>query len=176
MASALIGAPKVSFKVHAFLAKDLLGGPLVYNQKAGLEDPGAILFVRDTDLNLAKNRLKPGVPVEPLILRARAGDCINLALVNHLPANLGNTQQDGWSTLPMIVEGFNNNDIRPSSHVGLTPQLVEFDVLRGAGLSIGQNWTLPGGDLVTAAPGKVVSYRWYAGKMTANPILMPIRN
>ena len=161
-----ITAPKVSFKVHAFLAKDLLGGPLVYNQRAGLEDPGAILFVRDTDLNLAKNRLKPGVPVEPLILRARAGDCINLALVNHLPANLGNTQQDGWSTLPMIVEGFNNNDIRPSSHIGLTPQLVEFDVLRGAGLSIGQNWTLPGGNLVTAAPGKVVSYRWYAGKTT----------
>ncbi|MBF6651271.1 copper oxidase, partial [Methylobacter sp. BlB1] len=51
-------------------------------------------------------------------------------------------------------------------HVGLTPQLVEFDALRGAGLSIGQNWTLPGGNLVTAAPGKTVNYRWYAGKTT----------
>ena len=163
------GTPQVSFKVHAFLAKDLLGGPLVYNQRAGLKDPGAILFVRDTDLNASKNRLKPGVPIEPLILRARAGDCINLALVNHLPANLGNTQQDGWSTLPMIVEGFNNNDIRPSSHIGLTPQLVEFDALRSAGLSIGQNWTLTGGNLVTAAPGKTVNYRWYAGRMTSRP-------
>ncbi|MGJ0490368.1 MAG: hypothetical protein ACR65Q_05820, partial [Methylobacter sp.] len=162
-------APKVNFQVHAFLARDLLGGPLVYNERAGLEDPGAILFVRGTDLDASRKRLKLGVPVEPLILRARAGDCITLDLFNHLPANLGNTQQDGWSTLPMIVEGFNNNDIRPSSHVGLTPQLVEFDALRGAGLSIGQNWTLPGGDTVTAAPGKVAKYIWYAGKLTAKP-------
>ncbi len=46
-------APKVNFQVHAFLARDLLGGPLVYNERAGLEDPGAILFVRGTDLDAA---------------------------------------------------------------------------------------------------------------------------
>lgn len=164
-----VGAPKVDFRVYAFLARDLLKGPLVYNQRAGLEDPGAILFVRETDLDATRKKLKPGVPVEPLILRARAGDCINLTLFNRLPANLGDTQQDGWNMLPMIVEGFNNNDIVPSSHVGLTPQLVEFDALRGAGLSVGQNWTLPGGGSVTAAPGRVVSYKWYAGKVTARP-------
>jgi len=161
-----VKAPEADFKVHAFLARDLLKGPLVYNERAGLEDQGAILFVRDSDLDATRKKLKPGVPVEPLILRARAGDCINLTLFNHLPANLGDTQQDGWSTLPMLIEGFNNNDIRPSSHVGLTPQLVEFDALRGAGLSVGQNWTLPGGGSVTAAPGQVVSYKWYAGRTT----------
>ncbi|WP_051961660.1 hypothetical protein [Methylobacter sp. BBA5.1] len=161
-------APQTRFTVHAFLAKDLLDGPLVYNQRAGLEDPGAILFVRDADLDPKNKRLKlkPGVPVEPLILRANAGDCITLELFNHLPENLGSTQKDGWSTLPMIVEGFNNNDILPSSHVGLTPQLLEFDLLTGSGLSVGQNWTLPGGNFAAAAPGKSVSYKWYAGRMT----------
>ena len=159
-------APKVGFKVHAFLAKDVLGGPLAYNNSAGLEDPGAIMYVRDGDFNKNTNRLNSGVPIEPLILRAKAGDCINLDLVNHLPADLSSTQTDGFSTLPMIVEGFNNNDLLPSSHVGLTPQLLEFDTLTGGGLSVGQNWTLWKGDSIIAAPGKTVSYKWYAGRMT----------
>lgn len=159
-------ARKVDYKVHAFLAQDVLGGPLVYNYSAGLEDPGAILYVRDQDLNTKTNRLKPGVPIEPLILRANAGDCIKLDLINHLPADLSGTQADGYNTLPMIIEGFNNNDIQPSSYVGLTPQLLEFDALTGGGLSVGSNWTLWKGDSIIAAPGKSVSYKWYAGRMT----------
>jgi hypothetical protein len=158
-------APKVILKVHAFLAKDVLGGPLVYNKSAGIEDPGAILYVRDQDFDTTTSRLKPGVPIEPLMLRARAGDCITMNLVNHLPAKLGSTQVDGYSTLPMIVEGFNNNDIKPSSHVGLSPQLLEFDTLTSSGLNVGFNpslWTA--GPPATAAPGKTVSYRWYAGR------------
>ncbi|MFI3221078.1 MAG: hypothetical protein QX189_18475 [Methylococcales bacterium] len=180
-------APIVNFKAHAFLAKELLAGPLVYNQAAGLSDPGAIMYVRDGDfaptttttttttvVNGVKkktttkttvNRLKPGVPVEPLILRARAGDCIKMTLVNHLPADLTSTQADGYSTLPMIVEGFNNNDILPSNYVGLSPQLLEFDALTSSGLNIGFNpslWTA--GTPAAAAPGKTVSYKWYAGR------------
>ena len=65
----------------------------------------------------------------------------------------------------MIVEGFNNNDILPSSYVGLTPQLLEFDTLTGSGLNIGFNpetWTA--GTPATAAPGQTVSYKWYAGR------------
>ncbi|MFZ2404499.1 MAG: hypothetical protein WAW41_05135 [Methylobacter sp.] len=160
-------APKISLKVHAFLARDVLGGPLVYNAGAGLEDPGAILYVRDKDLNTTTMRLKPGVPIEPLILRANAGDCIKLDLVNHLPANLRSTQADGYNTLPMIIEGFNNNDILPSSYVGLTPQLLEFDALTGSGLNVGFNpqlWTA--GPPAAAAPGKTVTYKWYAGRDT----------
>ena len=176
-------APAINFKVHAFLAKDLLGGPLVYNKAAGLSDSGAIMYVRDGDfatttttttakVNGVKTttkttvtRLKTGVPIEPLMLRARAGDCITMVLVNHLPADLSSTQADGYSTLPMIVEGFNNNDILPSSYVGLTPQLLEFDSLTGSGLNIGHNpklWTA--GKPATAAPGQTVNYKWYAGR------------
>lgn len=158
-------APKVNFKVHAFLAQDLLGSPLVYNYTAWLTDPGAIIYVRDKDLNAKTGKLKLGVPVEPLILRANAGDCIHLALVNHLPADLSSTQADGYSRLPMIVEGFNNNDILPSSYVGLSPQLLEFDTLTNSGLNIGFNrdfWVA--GTPATAAPGETVNYRWYAGR------------
>jgi hypothetical protein len=176
-------APVVNLKAHAFLAKDILGGPLVYNQAAGLSDPGAIMYVRDGDFDTTTTmttttgtktrtrsimtRLKPGIPVEPLILRARAGDCIKMTLVNHLPANLSSTQADGYSTLPMIVEGFNNNDILPSSYVGLSPQLLEFDALTGSGLSVGANaklWTA--GTPAAAAPGNTVTYKWYAGRET----------
>lgn len=158
-------APQITFRVHAFLAQDVLNGPLVYNQAQGLNDPGAILYVRESDLNSKKTKLKAGIPVEPLILRAEAGDCIVMQLTNHLPADLRGTQKDGWSTLPMIVESFNNNDILPSSEVGLTPQLLDFDILSSSGLRGGFNpslWT--SGSPATAAPGKTVKYKWYAGK------------
>jgi hypothetical protein len=158
-------APKVNMKVHAFLARDLLGGALVYNNAVGLTDAGAIMYVRDGDFNTTTNRLKQGVPIEPLILRARAGDCINMTLVNHLPATLKGTQADGYSSLPMIVNNFNNNDILPSSYVGLTPQLLEFDTLTSSGLNIGFNPQLgAAGSPATAASGKTVSYQWYAGR------------
>ncbi|MGR8931873.1 MAG: copper oxidase [Gammaproteobacteria bacterium] len=159
-------APTVNLKVHAYLARDLLGGPLVYNQVADLTDPGAIMYIRDGDLDKKSNRLKAGVPIEPLILRVNAGDCVYVTLENHLPADISGTQQDGWSTLPMIVEGFNNNDILPSTEVGLTPQLLDYDVLSNSGMWVGSNsafWTLTN---PTAPPGGVVKYKWYAGKPT----------
>ena len=66
----------------------------------------------------------------------------------------------------MIVEGFNNNDILPSSHIGLTPQLLEFDALTRRRSECGPELDLMAGDTITAAPGKMVSYKWYAGRMT----------
>lgn len=161
-------APKVKFKVHAFLAEDVLGGPLVYNAGAGLDDPGAILYVLDKTFNKGTGLLKPGIPIEPLILRANAGDCITLDLVNHLPADLSSSQHDGFNTLPMIIEGFNNNDILPSNSVGLTPQLLEYDALTDTGFNVGFNPTL-GTDAATAGPGETVKYKWYAGRITINP-------
>jgi hypothetical protein len=69
------------------------GGTLVYNSRGGgangsvLHDPTAILYVRTEDMNNPDDPtrgLKPGVPVEPLILRANAGDCIDVTLRNRL--------------------------------------------------------------------------------------------
>ncbi len=163
-----IGAPTRSFDVTAVLAQNALpGGRLVYNSRqvngGPLNDPTAILYVRTSDLD-NQGKLKPGVPVEPLILRANAGDCIALTLRNRLP-NFGTPlpDLDGYNTLPMIVDQFNNNHIRPSRKVGLHAQLLEYDVTNSDGANVGVN------PVQTADPGKSVTYQWYAGRLSIVP-------
>jgi hypothetical protein len=158
-------APVRNFNVSAVTAQNALpGGTLVYNPRTNvggkLHDPTAILYVRSSDLD-ANGQLLAGTPIEPLVLRANAGDCINLTLNNRLPATAPDL--DGFNTLPMIVNRFNANQIRPSSDVGLHPQLVFLDVTRGDGTNVGFN------KVQTASPGHQVSYQWYAGDMTVQP-------
>ena len=63
----------------------------------------------------------------------------------------------------MIVERFNANQVKPSGHVGLHPQMVFFDVTRSDGMNVGFN------PVQTAAPGQSVNYQWYAGDITVDP-------
>jgi hypothetical protein len=65
--------------------------------------------------------------------------------------------------MPMIVNRFNANQVKPSTHVGLHPQLVFFDVTRSDGTNVGFN------KVQTAAPGHSVNYQWFAGEMTVQP-------
>jgi manganese oxidase len=144
-----ITAPVRVFKLSAWRAADILpGGTLMYNQRMGLEDPTAVLYVRDEDVieDELGARLRDGVPIEPLILRAAAGECIDVRLTNRLPEIVPDL--DGWSTLPMIVfdhrfpaneAHFNSNSVRPSSRVGLRPQLVSYDPSRSEGAAVGNN-------------------------------------
>ncbi|MET0650093.1 MAG: hypothetical protein ABW208_26085, partial [Pyrinomonadaceae bacterium] len=138
--------------------KALPQGTLVYNSRNGfggkLHDPTAILYVRTNDLD-AFDRLKPGVPVEPLVIRARAGECILLTLRNRLPDNLPDLA--GFNTLPMLVERFNANQVRPSKYVGLHPQLLRYDVRVHDGVNVGLN-----PDKVVAPNGQI-TYTWFAG-------------
>jgi manganese oxidase len=157
------------FDVTAITAQQALpGGRLIYNNTTlgtfgPMFDPTAILYVRTSDLNPTTLQLNPGVPmpIEPLILRARAGECIKLTLRNRLPETL--LDLDGFNTLPMVVEGFNANDIKPSRHVGLHPQMLYYDVSRFDGANVGGNATQ------TVAPGQSITYEWYAGDVTINP-------
>ncbi|MBV9493704.1 MAG: copper oxidase [Acidobacteria bacterium] len=154
------GAPRQAFSVAAVRADVALpDGTLVYNSRTNmggrLHDPTAILYVRTTDLDLTTGKLLPDVPIEPLVLRAKSGDCINLTLYNFLPKEP--IDLDGYNTLPMIVRRFNNNQIVPSPNVGLHPQLVYYDVTDSDGYNVGFNPTQ------TAAPGDKVEYQWYAG-------------
>lgn len=161
------------------------GGTLVYNPrrttlsngKSGpLHDPTAILYVRTADLD-ANGRLRPGVPIEPLVLRAAAGECIEVTLRNQLPADVNrNTFFDDNPDLanlthligvvnrdrqnPQGVTTFNNNLIRPSSWVGLHPQLVAYDPTRADGANIGNN------PQQLVAPGGMRRYRWYVGDIS----------
>jgi hypothetical protein len=103
------------------------------------------------------------------VLRANAGDCIEVRLSNALPAvapDLAGWQDMLWGTTRRLQGAgvnaemyfFNNNLIRPSSYVGLHPQLVEYDVARDDGVLVGSN------DRDTiVAPGEQHVYRWYAG-------------
>lgn len=167
-------APERKFDISAVTASNALaGGTLVYNsrtnQGGALNDPTAILYVRTADLD-ASGKLKAGVPIEPLILRANAGDCIFIELNNRLPASLPDLA--GLNTLPMIVDNFNANQVAPSNQVGLHPQLVAYDVSESDGANVGFN------PVQTAAPGGTVTYKWYAGSVTVNTdgtrVAMPI--
>jgi hypothetical protein len=95
------------------------------------------MYVRTNDIDAATGKLKAGAPVEPLVLRANAGECIEVTLFNKLPANVPDLA--GWNTLPMIVEGFNANQVKPSNQVGLHPQLVAYDVVSSDGANAGFN-------------------------------------
>jgi hypothetical protein len=154
------------FDVTAVTAQQALpGGRLIYNSRTDgsfgpLFDPTALLYVRTSDLDNS-GHLNPGVPIEPLILRARAGECIKLTLRNNLPESPPDV--NGFNTLPMIVEGFNNNDLKPSRAVGLHPQLLYYDVSRYDGANVGGN------AVQTVLPGHFTTYEWYAGDITINP-------
>jgi hypothetical protein len=115
-------------------------GTLVYNNRAGnggmLNDPTAIMYFRSEDID-ANGKVKSGVPVEPLVVRANAGECINFTLINSLPRTLADL--DGFNTLPPIVNHFNANQVKPSNQVGLHPQLLAYNVTNSDGKNVGFN-------------------------------------
>jgi hypothetical protein len=84
-------APPRDYTVVALTAAQALGGPLVYNKAQQISDAGALLFFDAQDPGLKCK--KPGdwstcqfkgTP-EPLVLRAAAGECIHVTLLNGLP-------------------------------------------------------------------------------------------
>ncbi|HKS22873.1 MAG TPA: hypothetical protein VJZ76_08765 [Thermoanaerobaculia bacterium] len=89
-------AKRRAYKVKAMRIQDALGDPngmLFYNARglAGaqppgsqkLVDPDAIIYVNEADL--VGNKLPSAQRVEPLILRAAAGECVEVTLTNNLP-------------------------------------------------------------------------------------------
>ncbi|MGV8711474.1 MAG: hypothetical protein ACWA6R_02895 [Nitrosomonas sp.] len=148
-----------------------------------LHDPTAIMFVLDEDLENGK--IRPGAPVEPLVLRAAAGDCIQITLTNRLPEDAEKMPDlDGFTSLSGIIPrncsdlgshrsgqckrdpekqksavSFNNNLIRASNHIGLHPQMVHYDVQSADGNNVGFN------AVNTVEPGKAKRFSWYAGTL-----------
>lgn len=182
------GAPREPYDITAVAAFEVLpaystiGRSLVYNprldfvgnKRGPLHDPTAILFVETSDLDYSSGRpvLRADAPVEPIILRASAGECIQVTLRNDLPGE-GVTpvpfafDLPGWSGWHMLFEGFNANQVAPSSEVGLRPQLVFIDPRQGDGTNVGLNPIVHGKQ--TVAPGEKVTYYWYAGRFEEGP-------
>ncbi|MFP3939608.1 MAG: copper oxidase [Thermoanaerobaculia bacterium] len=163
-------APVRTYDVVAVTAADVLPhGTLIYNSRPDpvknpdtgeshsgpLHDPTAILFVRASDLDSSTGKLKDGVPVEPLILRVAAGECLEVTLRNELPKTLPDL--DGYNSFPNVIDKFNANQIRPSHRVGLHPQLLFYDISRDDGSAAGFNKDQ------TVLPGHKRTYRWFAG-------------
>ena len=166
------------------LQNDPIGMPgLVYNTRASsvtgpagsfsgpLFDSTAIIFVDVTDLTFVggRPRLSQNVRREPLILRARAGECIKVALTNLLPDKY--LDKPGYSGVNMIVDGFNQNNVKPSMEVSLHPQLVFYDVQRSDGSNVGLNPSQFGRQTVLI--NETRTYYWYAGDVT-NTTITPI--
>ncbi len=147
------GAPIRQFFVQAKLARDLLpGGALVYNDRFQIKDPNAVLFVEESDMAaLQAGTKKP----EPLILRANAGDCINLTLRNRLPSVL--PESNSWNEVPPIVPQFNFNQVKTSNRISLHPQLLSYDAFTDDGSNVGFNLD------TTLGPGQDKVFIWYAG-------------
>ncbi len=143
-------------------------------QSGPLHDPTAILYVRKADLDPVTGKLKPGVPVEPLVLRAAAGDCINITLENRLPSVMPDLPQTA-TVMGMVKrdrnggEGsttFSNNLLRPSSTVGLHAQLLAYDITKSDGTNVGTNpiQTVPP-RVGNTGPYPTRTYQYYAGHL-----------
>jgi hypothetical protein len=158
-----LNAPRRNISVTAVSAAALPGGKLIYNSRAGnggaLNDPTAIMYFRSSDID-AYGKVKAGVPIEPLVVRANAGECINFTLLNKLPSVLPDL--DGFNTMPNILFHFNANQVKPSNQVGLHPQLLAYNVANSDGKNVGFNPNQ------TVGPGGVARYTWYAGDVVIN--------
>ena len=170
---------RVRFDVSAVRACDLYDScdskdkqGITYNQRYKFKDDHALVYV----LNGIKNGTEPddtwgkltnkqildrlrnqfqtqGRPLEPLVLRAAAGQCMETHLRNHLPPLLddgplmqadssGNVLPENrayFNFLPMITDGFNLNQFRMSSSVGLSAPRVAQHPLSGDGSNVGLN-------------------------------------
>ncbi|HRI37576.1 MAG TPA: hypothetical protein PLO50_03365, partial [Nitrospira sp.] len=153
-----------TFEVEAWLAKDILPGKkLVYNEHFGITDPEAILFVQASEVTGLRNGTKRP---EPLILRARAGDCIYVKLTNRIEPERhkdGLNFPETWSfnMVPPITPGLYFNQVRSSHHVGLHPQLVDYNLQTSDGAHVGLN------DDSTVEPLGSKTYLWYAGEIVS---------
>jgi len=154
-------------------------GPSVADHKGPLHDPTALLYVYTSDLD-ANGKLLPNKPIEPVVIRTAAGDCIEVTLRNRLPYN-GLLELPGFLSNPSITmlgfdnlrgiatggaepASFNNNRLAPSVQVGIHPQLVEYDVTQSDGTNVGQN------PIQTVGPGGKKTYYWYAGDLNLQRI------
>ncbi len=128
---------------------------------------------------------------EPMVLRARAGECVIVRLRNLL---LHDVRQDGTIEkvrdevrddddveahlkggegydprhLPRILP-LNAVELQASSTVGITPQKMHVNVFEKGGALIGRNQDPTLARETTALPNELVTYRWYAGEQTTEP-------
>ena len=166
------GPPNRKYRITAVSSQDAVpGGSIVFNDRGPAPHPLSIktgvMYVFSDDLDLA-GKLKPGVPIEPLILRANAGDCVQIELTNKI-SNAANS--NFYNTNFELPPPFNKRNPanqliyahKASRFVGLLPQLLSYDAATSSGMNIGWNSQMK--DQVIPFQG-TTTYTWYAGKIT----------
>jgi manganese oxidase len=178
------------FKVSAMTISQALGkdAKLVYNSRGTytsqdasgnnlfdsahpLYDQNAIIYVRDEDIDAATGRLKKGLNVEPLVLRAGAGDWIKVTLTNRLNPEdpvfqISESAAKATGSVP-YSNPYAAVKLSASTSIGLHAQLVSYDITEGDGANVGLN------PVQTVAPGDGESppskqYLWFAGNLWLN--------
>jgi hypothetical protein len=149
------------YQVEAWAARDLLpGGAVNYNAERSLEDPSGLLFIHAVDRADYMAGLKEP---EPLVIRANAGECIEVTLTNMLPFE---TPDHAGDARLAPITAMDADMFPPSNRVSLHPQLVDYDPRRGDGMNVGWNTSQAGFPAdQTVGPGQSITYRWYAGVM-----------
>jgi len=165
------------FHVAAVSAREAFGDSigLVYNTRGAqttpqpgqnptfgnnpLYDPDGLVYV----LEDGNGKLLPPKNPEPLVLRANAGDWIQVTLTNYFrPADSVFITNQQAARVGQYTTPYNSMPVLTSTSVGLHPQLVAFDVTSANGVNAGLN------PVQTAIPGKSVKYLWYAGDVQSS--------
>lgn len=116
---------------------------IVYN-KYGDHDPNGLMFVRAKDEEaVLSGKMEP----KPLILRANAGDLIEVKLTNHL---FKKVPESKFPEVPV------QTDYLASNRVSLHANLLKYDVLSSDGTTVGYNPDQ------TIGVGETITYKWYA--------------
>lgn len=110
----------------------------------GDHDPNGLMFVLEEH---EKGILNGTMDPKPLILRANAGDCIEVTLTNHM---FNSIKQDEHPSVPVDAP------FPPSNRVSIHPHLLKYDVLTSDGATVGFNYDQ------SIAPGESITYRWFA--------------
>jgi manganese oxidase len=156
------GQQPTVFNITAVTAQAALpGGSIVFNDRGSkLQNKLGIMYVQTADLTNGK--LNAGVPVEPLILRANAGDCIQINLTNGIAQNSAVLNTNFSLPEPFTGTVYPHN---ASSYIGLHPQLLSYDAASSSGVNVGWNREGNAPANQTIPFGKSKTYTWYAGKI-----------
>lgn len=153
-------------RVHPGFLRDPIVRTIVRMGREGIVKTPVPL---EKDLKAVRKGLRRPLP---LVLRARAGECMKVVLHNDLPKRVPDLA--GYTTLLQVVRReatgadggmttFQNNLIRPSNRVGLHPQMVYYNMRNGDGTNVGLN------PEQTTPVGGVREIFWYAGDIRQVP-------
>jgi hypothetical protein len=139
--------------------------PGTFDPTKVIQDPNALVFVEASQVDEATGQLKASGVLGPLVLRAAAGECVDLTLKNGFqPTTYPFQAQYGASVAANLGPNLPNITLQTSTQAGLQPQAVSYSVTEGLGMNVGFNV-----DRTVAPDGGSRTMRFYAGRVSLRP-------